>query len=406
MTSVASWTFKVQHGAALLNNSFARGTYPFLGNLVIGDDANYDESTYGPATLSGWNLGGTGDTVWSGAMELTTAGRSMYIRRESGALVSVPTADATIVLRSTADTSLNPVNHAGVVAGGEIDPFTDTNDSSKHLNFVLEGWSDKGVDPNITDDDKYNDAVLRIETGTKEVGRIASYNIGDTSMTSLGGLVEVETGATLVAEQILARVLHLEQDAKFKIRQRSEGGADSNVDELRIDEVVLGQPSAQLDITDNQIRIINNLTEDEVEILVIAGRNGGTWDGQGIMSSLADESSGIAVGYTDDGDPNGPVRALRTYQGDATCDGAVNIYDLIKLQVNYNGTGLNWDDADWTYDGVCNIYDLIKLQVNYGKASLGPFGAGGGGAPVPEPATMALLGLGGLALLRRRRRRQ
>ena len=122
---------------------------------------------------------------------------------------------------------------------------------------------------------------------------------------------------------------------------------------------------------------------------MIAGRNGGTWDGQGIMSSLADESSGIAVGYTDDGDPNGPVRALRTYQGDATCDGAVNIYDLIKLQVNYNGTGLNWDDADWTYDGVCNIYDLIKLQVNYGKPSLGPFGAGGGGAPVPEPAGLA-----------------
>ncbi len=78
--------------------------------------------------------------------------------------------------------------------------------------------------------------------------------------------------------------------------------------------------------------------------------------------------------------------------GDFNLDGLVGILDLGLLGDGYNSTN-GWANGDANGDGTIGILDLGLLGDNYGYD----------GSAIPEPATMSLLGLGAVALLRRRR---
>ena len=94
------------------------------------------------------------------------------------------------------------------------------------------------------------------------------------------------------------------------------------------------------------------------------------------------------------------------HAGDANNDGLVNVVDLGVLAKNYDRTGLpvsqtdrwnlgSWQLADFNNDGNVDVVDLGILSKNYDWS----------GAPIlpaPEPATLSLLALGGLTMLRRR----
>jgi hypothetical protein len=77
------------------------------------------------------------------------------------------------------------------------------------------------------------------------------------------------------------------------------------------------------------------------------------------------------------------------------------VTDLGRLGLNFGSTDAAWADGDFTGDSVVDVTDLGRLGLNFGSSNQGA--AGSPVVAVPEPTALALLGLGGLALLRRRR---
>jgi len=85
--------------------------------------------------------------------------------------------------------------------------------------------------------------------------------------------------------------------------------------------------------------------------------------------------------------------------GDANADHKVSIGDLSIMAGNWNQCGFTngYADADFNCDGCVKIGDLSIMAGTWG------WELPGGGVAIPEPATLSLLCLGGLAVIRRRR---
>lgn len=93
-------------------------------------------------------------------------------------------------------------------------------------------------------------------------------------------------------------------------------------------------------------------------------------------------------------------------RGDATGDGFVGADDLVRILTNWGASGpsVTWDmgdvapygDGTNTGDQFIGADDYVEVLTYWGSTSGSP-------EPAPEPATLVMLLLGGLVLLRRRR---
>ena len=79
--------------------------------------------------------------------------------------------------------------------------------------------------------------------------------------------------------------------------------------------------------------------------------------------------------------------------GDANSDGVVDQADYTIWYNHYGQTPATWADGDVTGDNIVDQADYTVWYNHYGQT----------GSNVPEPMTMALLAIGGVAMLRRRK---
>ncbi len=122
--------------------------------------------------------------------------------------------------------------------------------------------------------------------------------------------------------------------------------------------------------------------QDEGEVLVLQGGKTGFY-------ARVNTNQGVGIKAIDAAFDDISATGL---MGDADYSGAVNVGDLGILATNYGGTNKTWAQGDFNLDGVVNVSDLGILATNYGQS----------GRSVPEPATLSLLAVSGLALLRRK----
>jgi hypothetical protein len=187
-------------------------------------------------------------------------------------------------------------------------------------------------------------------------------------------------------------------------------------------------PTARLDLNDNKLIVAG----DQVAALtprIAAGRNGGNWSGNGIVTSQSAATSttltsiGIATaadvrsiastattlwaGQTVSG---ADTLIMYTYAGDATLDGKINVDDYIRIDNGVASTLTGWSNGDFNYDGKVNVDDYILIDSNIANATAPIFASSSvtfATVAVPEPTLISISGVCALAcpLMPRRRRR-
>jgi len=133
------------------------------------------------------------------------------------------------------------------------------------------------------------------------------------------------------------------------------------------------------------------------DILSYGGSRTGVFDGIDCQMAAYLDTSVFDDGIEYD-DANGAVKVhlYDLLDGDADLDGRVAREDFAALQVGFGSPEADWFTGDFNLDGRVDFLDYLTWKANVGDAVPGAGNA-------PEPATLLLLALGGLAVMKRRR---
>jgi len=134
--------------------------------------------------------------------------------------------------------------------------------------------------------------------------------------------------------------------------------------------VALPDGSGKLDLQDNQL--IVQLPEGQdmgsilshVADLVRIGRNGGSWTGGGITSSVVANTPLTGLAIVPEQQTN-QIRVQRTYYGDANLDGIVNADDYFQIDSGFISQKSGWYNGDFNYDGAINADDYFLIDSAY-----------------------------------------
>jgi autotransporter-associated beta strand protein len=381
---------------SLTFNNYAGGTILNGGTLSTGSDALLGYATggliFGGGTLALTSTISTGRpiTVNPGSSNIDVAPSTTLTINPSaltwaGGTLTMTDSGSLSLAQTGGTVSVTPgsifsVGSSSVVTvSGSVDPFTDSSNSSRHVAVV-------------------NNNV---------------FNVIDVN-SSINGITG--TGALTIGDGSVANTLRLAVNSGLS----TQSGL-----------TILGHSA--LDLGNNHMILTyaagtQSSTDATVRGYIIAGRNGGAWNGTGgINSSIAalPANSHYAIGYADGADhvvaglTSGQIEIKYTLLGDADLDGVVTGSDFTALVGNLGKSGRVWDQGDFEYTGSVTGSDFTDLVSNLGKSATGAavvlpasdyaaidaFAAANGlMADVPEPASASLLLIAGMGVLSRRRR--
>ena len=229
----------------------------------------------------------------------------------------------------------------------------------------------------------------------------AAGTIVGTFGTSTGSVTldSVATVTVLATSQVGA--LTVGDGALLTLQPRANSPASTAARVLRVTSLDLGSsagPTGTLDLNDNDLIIDYAATAADpigtwtgsaytgVTGYIVAGRNGGTWDGSGIVSSVAaaHTSDYVVVGVMSSGDLGLTGSQTQAFDGqtvDATCvlvkysyggdanlqDGiTIDDYTQIDSSVSAGGVILGYFNGDFNYDGTVNVDDYTVIDSNIG----------------------------------------
>jgi len=411
--TINNTTLTIAGDSSITNVTQANGTLSGAGNLSIGGYYDWTSGTISGSGATNVDLLGTldsngssaktlsahtinvndfGSMYWSGSGSITTnSATAGTINISSGGYFEVQS-DGTIFTRAAA-------GNLGVV----------NNDGSFVKMFGLgtatigAGWTF-----NNTGSIEVNKGTLSFSTSG------ALSNSGSISVASGCALVvtgplagaagTIDASGNLTAGAIRQHALTLSGSAVATIGHDGTSAATSTLDSLSI------SGSAKLNLTNNKLIVHgtpvgtwNGSTYTGSIGLLASGRNGGSWNGAGIMTSESNAitprvlttlaiATGDQTGYAGgtfggQSAASGDALIMYTWGGDANLSGFIDGDDYFQIDshVGLNGSAFGYFNGDFNYDGAIDGDDYFIIDSNIGAQGM-PFPPSPVLSPVPEPS--------------------
>jgi hypothetical protein len=336
----------------------------------------------------------------------------------------------------------NGVNASAVIAGsgGGIEitsPITLGGLGFRTANgYILAGPAGITLDTLPRWDGSARSARLEATAGSHTISAAMTWNQNVVASVAASSSLTVNSDVTVAAGKGLTKIgpgtfgmknLRMAsvdiQEGTLRVLPGASNGEPARVSKVTTFTIAGGPsaPAAKLDLTNNALILTSTGGADpaaDVKAYVTSAYAAGAWTGNGIGSSNANANN-FAVGYGTAaqigagasylGQPVNAddVIARTTRYGDADLSGTVNLQDFNRLAANFGSATAVWSQGDFDYNGSVNLQDFNRLAANFGLSAAGPSVTPDDwarlGAAVPEPASLALVALGAVALVRRRR---